>query len=463
MTITLRGQKGSALTHSELDGNFTDLDGRINSMPSTESMNAAIAAAQTGTAIYRANDTKGVAPTGGEYPSPSEGDDAVVWLNDGVREVWEYAGAAWALRLTLDPHKAGYDYFLGTLGAGGTLANFPAANKGEYVIAVANETVDGQEVRYGQKWRCNVDGTAVSTPANWSVEASQFERPQSELYRWISSGTREGVTVTHMADTDAVRITDDSASLFGSVTFPVPESGGGYVTLQIVLEKRSEKQIAIDTVDRNNFNNFQRVEINPVAGQAVFQHPAQGTFASTPGRTLQIDELPDAWQFTMTMPAPTSVDTGIRIYPALQDLGTPPAGAVHQAHTGSLYVRSIKFLDPRINERTDWQRPTILNGWTTLYGGFVRGAEYRRVGNLVTIRGNVDGGTQLANTVLFTLPEGFRPTASGGDAAAEVFTVQTNGTNGACAITVAENGDVSIGDHSAGSFISLSGISFYVD
>lgn len=29
MTITLRGTKGSALTHAEMDGNFTDLDGRV--------------------------------------------------------------------------------------------------------------------------------------------------------------------------------------------------------------------------------------------------------------------------------------------------------------------------------------------------------------------------------------------------------------------------------------------------
>jgi hypothetical protein len=35
MTITLRSVKGSALTHPELDGNFTDLDGRITSIAST--------------------------------------------------------------------------------------------------------------------------------------------------------------------------------------------------------------------------------------------------------------------------------------------------------------------------------------------------------------------------------------------------------------------------------------------
>jgi len=33
MTITTRAGKNSALTHNELDGNFTDLDGRINALP----------------------------------------------------------------------------------------------------------------------------------------------------------------------------------------------------------------------------------------------------------------------------------------------------------------------------------------------------------------------------------------------------------------------------------------------
>mgnify|MGYP001583331222 FL=1 len=32
MTITLRGTKGSELTHAELDGNFTDLAGQITNV-----------------------------------------------------------------------------------------------------------------------------------------------------------------------------------------------------------------------------------------------------------------------------------------------------------------------------------------------------------------------------------------------------------------------------------------------
>lgn len=39
MTITLRSTKGSELTHAELDGNFTDLDGRIQQIDVFDSVN----------------------------------------------------------------------------------------------------------------------------------------------------------------------------------------------------------------------------------------------------------------------------------------------------------------------------------------------------------------------------------------------------------------------------------------
>lgn len=40
MTITLRSTKGSELTHAELDGNFTDLDSRIQQIDVFDSVNA---------------------------------------------------------------------------------------------------------------------------------------------------------------------------------------------------------------------------------------------------------------------------------------------------------------------------------------------------------------------------------------------------------------------------------------
>lgn len=44
MAITLRNTKGSALTYSELDGNFTDLDQRIDGLPDSSQVSGIILA-----------------------------------------------------------------------------------------------------------------------------------------------------------------------------------------------------------------------------------------------------------------------------------------------------------------------------------------------------------------------------------------------------------------------------------
>ena len=41
MTITLRGTKGVELTHAELDGNFTDLDGRVTTLEGVNALDSA--------------------------------------------------------------------------------------------------------------------------------------------------------------------------------------------------------------------------------------------------------------------------------------------------------------------------------------------------------------------------------------------------------------------------------------
>ena len=55
MTITLRGTKGSELTHAELDGNFTDLAGQITSVEN--SYLSTIAASNTYLTLTSASST----------------------------------------------------------------------------------------------------------------------------------------------------------------------------------------------------------------------------------------------------------------------------------------------------------------------------------------------------------------------------------------------------------------------
>jgi hypothetical protein len=57
---------------------------------------------------------------------------------------------------------------------------------------------------------------------------------------------------------------------------------------------------------------------------------------------------------------------------------------------------------------TAWTAPTLLNGWVN-YGGEWATAAYRKVGDIVYIRGLVKDGSVPAD--IFVLPTGYRPPA----------------------------------------------------
>jgi len=57
---------------------------------------------------------------------------------------------------------------------------------------------------------------------------------------------------------------------------------------------------------------------------------------------------------------------------------------------------------------TDWVAPTLLNSWVDA-GGSLAVAGYRLKGGIVYGKGTVDTGTATGGTVIYTLPEGYRP------------------------------------------------------
>lgn len=70
---------------------------------------------------------------------------------------------------------------------------FPAANRGEWILAKSTGTYDGQAVVVEQKWRCTADGTTVSFPAVWSLfdeaAAAAVYTPQHDVAFTTASGT----------------------------------------------------------------------------------------------------------------------------------------------------------------------------------------------------------------------------------------------------------------------------------
>lgn len=82
---------------------------------------------------------------------------------------------------------------------------------------------------------------------------------------------------------------------------------------------------------------------------------------------------------------------------------------------------------------TAWIAPTLLGTWANYSSPSFAGAEYRRVGDRVEIRGIVKSGT--SGTAVFTLPVGFRPPA------ALIFPAMSD-PNVFCRLDVEVDGDV---------------------
>jgi hypothetical protein len=68
-------------------------------------------------------------------------------------------------------------------------------------------------------------------------------------------------------------------------------------------------------------------------------------------------------------------------------------------------MSQLSIAPPQI---TPWTAPSFLNSWTNL-GTTNQVAQYRKVGDVVQLRGSIVGGS--VGTVAFTLPAGFRPPA----------------------------------------------------
>lgn len=58
---------------------------------------------------------------------------------------------------------------------------------------------------------------------------------------------------------------------------------------------------------------------------------------------------------------------------------------------------------------TSWSAPTFTNSWVN-FGGVYQVAQYRKVGDMVQLRGTIKTGT--SGTSAFTLPTGYRPPAA---------------------------------------------------
>lgn len=103
-----------------------------------------------------------------------------------------------------------------------------------------------------------------------------------------------------------------------------------------------------------------------------------------------------------------------------------------------------------------WQNASLLNGWTN-FGGAYSTCAYRKIGNQVSLRGMVTGGTSTDGTPVFTLPAGFRPPGY------ERFRPSASVAASERVVVRSDTGQVEVFGLASGSNLGFSGINFFVD
>jgi len=101
-----------------------------------------------------------------------------------------------------------------------------------------------------------------------------------------------------------------------------------------------------------------------------------------------------------------------------------------------------------------WTKPTLSAGWSTFSSANAAEGYTKSTDGVVTLRGLIKGGTITNGTVLFTLPAGYRPSAT------IAFNSICNTTP--CRVDVSANGNVLARGFDA-NWSSLSGVSFVAD
>jgi hypothetical protein len=113
-----------------------------------------------------------------------------------------------------------------------------------------------------------------------------------------------------------------------------------------------------------------------------------------------------------------------------------------------------------------WTAPTLLNSWVNFGSGWSEAGYYKDAFSRIHLRGLIHDGTMTVPVNLFTLPAGYRPSAS------LMFNVRAsdsaeNASAGA-RIDVAANGNVTlsaidVAGAGTGGYLSLGGISFLAE
>lgn len=107
-------------------------------------------------------------------------------------------------------------------------------------------------------------------------------------------------------------------------------------------------------------------------------------------------------------------------------------------------------------EEQNWIDLTLENGWAQLSSSDGVLPQYSKLSNsnIIYLRGIITGGTTTTGTVITKLPMGFRPLKI------EAFPIASNGGSGNGRAIISPNGEVSIGNVTNNSDVTIHGYFF---
>lgn len=109
---------------------------------------------------------------------------------------------------------------------------------------------------------------------------------------------------------------------------------------------------------------------------------------------------------------------------------------------------------PKLFQGEPWQVATLQNGWNHyIYYGQIQFS--KSFDNIVYFRGSCRDGNTDRDTVIFTLPQGFRPEQ-------DCFKVAINYNNDTAVLKIGKNGDVSIVKNADARWFNLDNVSFKI-
>jgi len=94
---------------------------------------------------------------------------------------------------------------------------------------------------------------------------------------------------------------------------------------------------------------------------------------------------------------------------AIRSIEDPRLRTLFEVITQNIITQDDRIAALESPDAPSWLDMKLQNGWVQYDGGYFDPKYYKDPHNVVHLRGMIKSGTAAAGTVLFTLPEGYRP------------------------------------------------------